>query len=63
MYSNKILNLQKSTTMLNTCTKKSGNLFKAPRNLSADDSQGLCLCRNFGNSAGLDLMLGFEIAL
>ena len=31
MYSNKILNFQVSTTILNASTKKSGNLLKAPR--------------------------------
>ena len=31
MYSNKILNFQESTSILNTRTKKSGNLLKAPR--------------------------------
>ena len=31
MYSNNIVNLQESTTILNACTKKSGNLLKAPR--------------------------------
>ena len=31
MYSNKILNFQESMTILNTCTKKSGNLLNAPR--------------------------------
>ena len=31
IYSNKILNSQESTTILNGCTKKSGNLLKAPR--------------------------------
>ena len=30
MYSNNILNFQESTTILNTQTKKSGNLLKAP---------------------------------
>ena len=30
MYSNNILNFHESMTMLNTCTKMSGNLFKAP---------------------------------
>ena len=30
MYSNKILNVQESTTILNACTKKSRNLLKAP---------------------------------
>ena len=32
MYSNKILNFQKSKTILNACTEKSGNLLKASRN-------------------------------
>ena len=31
MYSNNILNLQESTTILNACTKKSENLLKEPR--------------------------------
>ena len=31
MYSNNILNFQVSMTILNACTKKSGNLLKAPR--------------------------------
>ena len=31
MDSNKILNFQESTTILNACTKKSGNLLNAPR--------------------------------
>ena len=31
MYSNKILNVQESATILNACTKKSGNLLKVPR--------------------------------
>ena len=31
MYSNKILNFQESTTILNACIKKSGNLSYAPR--------------------------------
>ena len=33
MYSNSILNCQEATTILNACTKKSGNLLKAPRNI------------------------------
>ena len=33
MYSNKILNFQESTTILNACTKNSRNLLKAPRTL------------------------------
>ena len=32
MYSNNVLNCQVSTTILNACTKKSGNLSYAPRN-------------------------------
>ena len=31
MYSNNILNVQDSTTILNACTKKSGNLLNSPR--------------------------------
>ena len=34
MYSNNILNFQEFTTILNACTKKSGNLLKAPRTIS-----------------------------
>ena len=30
MYSNDIVNVQESTTMLNACTKKPGNLLKSP---------------------------------
>ena len=33
MYSNNIVNFQESTTILNACTKKSGNLLNAPRSL------------------------------
>ena len=32
MYNNGILNFQESTTILIACTKKSGNILKAPRN-------------------------------
>ena len=31
MYSNKILTFQESTTILNACTKKSGNILNSPR--------------------------------
>ena len=34
MYSNNIVNFEESTTILNACTKKSGNLLNAPRNSS-----------------------------
>ena len=30
MYSNNVVNFQESTTILNACTKKSGNLLNAP---------------------------------
>ena len=33
MYSNNILNFQESTTILNACTNKSGNLLNAPRTI------------------------------
>ena len=33
MYSNNIVNFQESTTILNDCTKKSGNLLNSPRNI------------------------------
>ena len=36
MYSNNILNFQESTTILNACTKKSGNLLYEPRIKDAD---------------------------
>ena len=32
MYNNNIVNCHESTTIVNACTKKSGNLLKAPRN-------------------------------
>ena len=31
MYNNNIVNFQESTTILNACTKKSGNVLKVPR--------------------------------
>ena len=34
MYSNNILNFQESTTILNACTKKSGNLLNTPHSMS-----------------------------
>ena len=34
MYSNNMVNFQESTTILNACTKKSGNLLKVPRAMS-----------------------------
>ena len=36
MYSNNILNFQESTTILNACTKKSGNLLNAPHMYKED---------------------------
>ena len=42
MYSNKILNFQESTTIVNACTKKSGNLLNAPSNLKAAQMNMQC---------------------
>ena len=36
IYSNKIVNFQECTTILNSCTKKSGNLFNGPCNDTND---------------------------
>ena len=47
MYSNKILNFQDSTTILNACTKKSDNLLKAPHIFSLDFSNGELLLFEF----------------
>ena len=42
MYSNNILTIQEYSTILNACTKKSGNLLKAPRIfVSASHQTGL----------------------
>ena len=38
MYSNNILNFQESATILNACTKKSGNLLNAPGTFSLNTS-------------------------
>ena len=38
MYSNNILTFQESTTILNACTKKSGNFLKAPRRINSTTS-------------------------
>ena len=47
MYSNNILNSQESTTILDACTKKSGNLLKAPRtSRSFDPGQKTRICVN-----------------
>ena len=40
MYNNNILNFQESTTIVNACTKKSGNLLNAPRIYNVF----LCVC-------------------
>ena len=40
MYSNKILNFQESTTILNACTKKSGNLLNEPHKFYVFASYG-----------------------
>ena len=38
MYSNNMVNFQESSTILNACTKRSGNLLKAPRIFKAAKS-------------------------
>ena len=42
MYSNNILNFQVSTTILNACTKKSGNLLNTPH-ISKDDGRSFLM--------------------
>ena len=42
MYSNNIVNSQESTTILNTHTKKSGNLSYVPRNFFIDQYMLVC---------------------
>ena len=44
IYSNNILNCQESTTILNACTKKSGNLLNAPRVY-------VCVCKLYQTKA------------
>ena len=41
MYSNNMLNFQDSTTILNACKKKFGNLLKAPRTKCFKKNKGL----------------------
>ena len=45
MHSNNILDLQGSTTILNACTKKFGNLLNAPSiyKLMTDRAQNVCV--------------------
>ena len=43
MYKNDILNFQESTTILNACTKKSGNLLNVPRILEYFFSINVCV--------------------
>ena len=53
MYSNNIVNFQESTTILNACTKKSGNLLTAPHTLAPY----LCIiCRDYVLQTSIDLM-------
>ena len=47
MYSNNMLNSQKSATILNACTKKSGNLLNAPRNSSKSIHSWYVTCPSF----------------
>ena len=46
MHSNKILNFQDSTTILNTCTKKTGNLWKALRKRTSGDDPNYYIIEN-----------------
>ena len=46
MYSNNVLIFQVSTTILNACSKKSGNLLKAPRIFAGTPSQKLSSLNN-----------------
>ena len=48
IYSNKILNFQESTPILNACTIKSGNLLKAPFMLNSDYCNSLVPHRSQG---------------
>ena len=45
MYSNNILNVPESTTILNVCTKKSGNLLKASRIISESSKLAQKQCK------------------
>ena len=47
LYSNKILNFQESTTILNTCTKKCGILLNAPRKSLLSAAQNNTIRRNY----------------
>ena len=59
MYSNNILNFQESTTISNACTKKSGNLLKAPRTYKERERGvgiqfwDICFFRNWIRCSGL----------
>ena len=52
MYSNNIVNVQESMTILNACTKKSGNLLNVPRNRSSDNII-MHFISSFGFNTGL----------
>ena len=47
MYSNNIVNFQESATIVNACTKKSGDLLKAPRTSSKSYWKTLCSLAHF----------------
>ena len=61
MYSNNIVNFQDSTTILNACIKKSGNLLNAPRIYMYYTQNRRCLklvssrMRSSSNDVGCDL--------
>ena len=51
MYSNKILNFQESTTILNACTKKSGNLLKVPHTSQIEENCNQAMFHEHGDSS------------
>ena len=67
MYSNKLLNFQESTTILNACTKKSGNLLNTPRtcdkNMSSLNLKILLKCSTVKTRQFISLDFSFDVAL
>ena len=68
MYNNNILTFQESTTILNSCTKKSGNLLKVPRICIYEGVRGVMIIvegNGFGDTSSNPgrPLIGFHIAL
>ena len=55
MYSSNILTFQESMTILNACTKKSGNILNAPHMLA---SETLALSEGIDNAFSISMLLG-----